>query len=135
MASTADDPLKGSRKLKCSGGAQICVRCKRERIECVYSPQKQMGRPKKRRRENEGHELQHASIDEDFSQRHSFDSSAVMEQSDLDHISPPTLDDVGESSSSTEERLVTPTQHDVCLTSTNETTMNFPEYILTTNLC
>lgn len=98
----------------------------------MYSPQKQMGRPKKRRRENEDHELQHASIDEDFSQRHSFDSSAAMEHSDRDYISPPTLDDVCEPSSSTEER---PTQHDVCLTSTNETAMNFPEYILTTNLC
>jgi hypothetical protein len=40
----------GTRKLKCSGHAR-CSRCEKEGIRCVYSPQKQMGRPRKRRRE------------------------------------------------------------------------------------
>lgn len=42
----------GNRKLKCSGGAPRCVRCERESIDCIYSPKKQMGRPRKRRRED-----------------------------------------------------------------------------------
>ncbi|KAL5394816.1 hypothetical protein PMIN04_000383 [Paraphaeosphaeria minitans] len=41
-----------SRKLKCSGDAPACSRCEREKITCVYSPQKPMGRPRKRRRED-----------------------------------------------------------------------------------
>jgi hypothetical protein len=43
----------GTRKLKCSGDAPTCARCSREMITCVYSPQKQMGRPRKRRREDD----------------------------------------------------------------------------------
>lgn len=39
--------------MKCSGERPECGRCTRERIECVYSPQKTMGRPRKRRREGE----------------------------------------------------------------------------------
>ncbi|KAL5393373.1 hypothetical protein DPSP01_000194 [Paraphaeosphaeria sporulosa] len=41
-----------TRKLKCSGDAPACSRCEREKITCVYSPQKPMGRPRKRRRED-----------------------------------------------------------------------------------
>lgn len=44
---------KGTRKLKCSGDKPACGRCQREKIGCVYSPQKTMGRPRKRRREGE----------------------------------------------------------------------------------
>lgn len=40
----------GTKKLKCSGDQPTCARCLRETITCVYSPQKQMGRPKKRQR-------------------------------------------------------------------------------------
>ncbi|KAK8240371.1 hypothetical protein HDK90DRAFT_181984 [Phyllosticta capitalensis] len=40
------------RKLKCSGDKPRCGRCGRENISCVYSPQKQMGRPRKRRRDD-----------------------------------------------------------------------------------
>ncbi|KAF2746473.1 hypothetical protein M011DRAFT_82299 [Sporormia fimetaria CBS 119925] len=47
---TACDECR-TRKLKCSGDWPLCARCRREQIQCVYSPQKQMGRPKKRRRE------------------------------------------------------------------------------------
>lgn len=47
----------GSKKLKCSGEQPACSRCIRESIRCVYSLQKQMGRPKKRQRaENEADE-------------------------------------------------------------------------------
>ncbi|KAF1939565.1 hypothetical protein EJ02DRAFT_513784 [Clathrospora elynae] len=45
-----------SRKLKCSGDLQTCLRCTREKIDCIYSPQKQMGRPRKRRRQGEADE-------------------------------------------------------------------------------
>ncbi|KAF1923942.1 uncharacterized protein M421DRAFT_73991 [Didymella exigua CBS 183.55] len=45
-----------TRKLKCSGDKPCCGRCRREEMECVYSPRKTMGRPRKRRRE-EGDEL------------------------------------------------------------------------------
>ncbi|KAK7561882.1 hypothetical protein IWX49DRAFT_37981 [Phyllosticta citricarpa] len=40
-----------NRKLKCSGDKPRCGRCVRENITCIYSPQKQMGRPRKRRRD------------------------------------------------------------------------------------
>ncbi|WYZ34707.1 hypothetical protein EsH8_I_000983 [Colletotrichum jinshuiense] len=38
-----------SRKLACTKEPDGCSRCKREDLRCVYSPQKQMGRPRKRR--------------------------------------------------------------------------------------
>ncbi|KAM3565849.1 hypothetical protein ARSEF4850_001160 [Beauveria asiatica] len=37
-----------SRKLACSKEDQGCARCRRESIPCYYSPQKRMGRPRKR---------------------------------------------------------------------------------------
>ncbi|OLN88611.1 Lactose regulatory protein LAC9-like protein 2 [Colletotrichum chlorophyti] len=45
-----------SRKLACTKEPDGCSRCKREGLACVYSPQKQMGRPRKRRHveESEG---------------------------------------------------------------------------------
>lgn len=52
---TANDPISphilsiGSRKLACSKEADGCTRCRREGIACYYSPQKPMGRPRKRR--------------------------------------------------------------------------------------
>ncbi|KEY71115.1 hypothetical protein S7711_00937 [Stachybotrys chartarum IBT 7711] len=38
-----------SRKLACTKEPDGCARCKRERIRCHYSPQKPMGRPRKKR--------------------------------------------------------------------------------------
>ncbi|KAK2028700.1 hypothetical protein LX32DRAFT_693836 [Colletotrichum zoysiae] len=46
----------GSRKLACSKEPDGCSRCKREGLKCVYSPQKQMGRPRKRRHVEESEE-------------------------------------------------------------------------------
>lgn len=43
----------GKRKLKCSGEATGCSRCVKQSLACQYSIQKQMGRPKKRVREDE----------------------------------------------------------------------------------
>ena len=43
----------GHKKLKCPGERPNCARCVRERITCVYNPQKQMGRPRKRQRSSE----------------------------------------------------------------------------------
>ncbi|KAK4560521.1 hypothetical protein LTR86_005718 [Recurvomyces mirabilis] len=39
-----------TKKLKCGGEQPICSRCTKEGIRCLYSPQKRMGRPKKRLR-------------------------------------------------------------------------------------
>ncbi|KAM3418693.1 hypothetical protein BST61_g4670 [Cercospora zeina] len=47
----------GTKKLKCSGALgepPRCTRCERENIACVFSPQKQMGRPKKRQGDGPG---------------------------------------------------------------------------------
>ncbi|KAK0254726.1 hypothetical protein LTR91_021149 [Friedmanniomyces endolithicus] len=38
------------KKLRCTGEQPACARCESESVACVYSAQKQMGRPKKRRR-------------------------------------------------------------------------------------
>ncbi|KXL48080.1 hypothetical protein M433DRAFT_63440 [Acidomyces richmondensis BFW] len=46
----ACDECRTSNLLKCSGEQPACARCRKENITCVYSPQKQMGRPKKRQR-------------------------------------------------------------------------------------
>lgn len=43
------DRPAGGRKLACSKEVDGCVRCRREGIKCVYSPQKRMGRPRKHR--------------------------------------------------------------------------------------
>ncbi|GME66220.1 hypothetical protein GTA08_BOTSDO04993 [Neofusicoccum parvum] len=52
--SESDNKKQGLRKLKCSGHRPACDRCARENLlPCVYSPQKQMGRPRKRRRGDE----------------------------------------------------------------------------------
>ncbi|KAF4335720.1 hypothetical protein FBEOM_10415 [Fusarium beomiforme] len=45
-----------SRKLACSKDPEGCARCKKEGILCYYSPQKQMGRPRKRRHVDAGDE-------------------------------------------------------------------------------
>ncbi|KAJ4060981.1 hypothetical protein NW756_001253 [Fusarium oxysporum] len=45
-----------SRKLACSKEPEGCSRCKKEGIICYYSPQKQMGRPRKRRHVDVGDE-------------------------------------------------------------------------------
>ena len=42
-----------ARKLKCSGEPTGCSRCVADGVACLYSPRKQMGRPRKRRREEE----------------------------------------------------------------------------------
>ena len=44
------------RKLKCSGDITGCVRCVKNNLVCVYSEQKQMGRPKKRQRTDDDRE-------------------------------------------------------------------------------
>ncbi|KPI38789.1 uncharacterized protein AB675_5873 [Cyphellophora attinorum] len=41
------------RKLKCSGEPVGCTRCTKYSIPCIYSVQKQMGRPKKRQRQDD----------------------------------------------------------------------------------
>lgn len=46
----------GSRKLKCSGAAGGCDRCLKDRVDCHYSLQKPMGRPRKRLRDGDGDE-------------------------------------------------------------------------------
>ncbi|RMX76439.1 hypothetical protein D0869_10721 [Hortaea werneckii] len=44
------------KKFKCTGEQPACSRCVREGIRCIYSPQKPMGRPKKKRQRIEGAE-------------------------------------------------------------------------------
>ncbi|KAI8957875.1 hypothetical protein F5Y11DRAFT_352079 [Daldinia sp. FL1419] len=45
-----------TRKLACTKEPDGCSRCKREGIACHYSPQKQMGRPRKRPRDESSHD-------------------------------------------------------------------------------
>ncbi|RMD40740.1 hypothetical protein DV735_g4394, partial [Chaetothyriales sp. CBS 134920] len=73
------------RKLKCSGQASGCARCIRNGLSCIYSEQKQMGRPKKRR-----------NVDRDHSAESSISwtandigmSATDQEQPDLHNIEP-----------------------------------------------
>ncbi|KAF1840835.1 uncharacterized protein K460DRAFT_380614 [Cucurbitaria berberidis CBS 394.84] len=90
-----------TRKLKCSGNTPDCVRCKREKIACVYSPRKQMGRPRKRRRDGEADEP--ATILNE--------SPVISIFSDIGLISPPHPHDANNSSGTTAN--VAPSQHDL----------------------
>ncbi|KAF2171298.1 hypothetical protein M409DRAFT_50759 [Zasmidium cellare ATCC 36951] len=59
-----------TKKLKCTGERPNCSRCVRENINCIYSPQKQMGRPKKR-----------ARTDRDSSPTQNFSDAAIWDPS------------------------------------------------------
>ncbi|KAK4547284.1 hypothetical protein LTR36_000939 [Oleoguttula mirabilis] len=52
-----------TKKLKCTGEQPHCSRCVREGIGCVYSAQKQMGRPKKKRQRTDDEEEMGAATD------------------------------------------------------------------------
>ncbi|KAI2776803.1 hypothetical protein F4815DRAFT_483405 [Daldinia loculata] len=49
-----------TRKLACTKEPEGCSRCKREGIACHYSPQKQMGRPRKRPRDESSNDTTNA---------------------------------------------------------------------------
>ncbi|USP74232.1 hypothetical protein yc1106_01506 [Curvularia clavata] len=106
-----------TRKLKCSGDSPKCVRCKRERIDCVYSPQKQMGRPRKRRREDETNNSARTLVqgrDElvDIS-NNPFDMTNYPDYDNL--ISPSSLQDHYSSNESSGHEAITPGQFDLGL--------------------
>ncbi|KAM0722929.1 hypothetical protein Q7P37_001127 [Cladosporium fusiforme] len=61
-----------TRKLKCSGEQPACARCLRENLTCVYSPQKQMGRPKKRQRADGGLDDEFTTGDISLDQQYGF---------------------------------------------------------------
>ncbi|KAI6350802.1 hypothetical protein MCOR25_010383 [Pyricularia grisea] len=63
-----------SRKLACTKEPEGCARCKKEGIKCHYSPQKQMGRPRKR---------QHVEISEETERSHSEDAVAAAVAADF----------------------------------------------------
>ncbi|KAK2020261.1 hypothetical protein LZ32DRAFT_686428 [Colletotrichum eremochloae] len=70
-----------SRKLACTKEPDGCSRCKREGLTCVYSPQKQMGRPRKRRH-----------VEESEEQPSSDKPPSLDQQLQLPHFTQPTLD-------------------------------------------
>ncbi|KAL7272827.1 hypothetical protein RUND412_004345 [Rhizina undulata] len=55
------------RKLRCSGNDTGCERCIRDAIPCVYSAQKPMGRPRKRRRSEHDDDADPVGFQEDLS--------------------------------------------------------------------
>ncbi|KAL1792097.1 hypothetical protein ACET3X_009848 [Alternaria dauci] len=104
-----------TRKLKCSGDTPRCVRCQKEKVECVYSPQKRMGRPRKRMREDEADEPtglsavvqdEHADVWNDFPGMSNF--------TDLNSLtSPSLLQDVQSSDGSAGNEIITPQPHEL----------------------
>ncbi|KAF2145724.1 uncharacterized protein K452DRAFT_284090 [Aplosporella prunicola CBS 121167] len=95
---TACDECR-TRKLKCSGGQPRCERCERERIECVYSLQKQMGRPRKRRRDDPNltptdHSVEFGLLQSAFAAGGELDTDATALPSlNHQHAIDPLLDD------------------------------------------
>ncbi|KAF2833218.1 hypothetical protein CC86DRAFT_278989 [Ophiobolus disseminans] len=77
------------RKLKCSGEKPKCTRCNREKIECVFSPRKQMGRPRKRRRGIEENENTMSPTEIDFG---ATDARHLSEVSDPNFLTLPQYD-------------------------------------------
>ncbi|TLS25584.1 hypothetical protein PpBr36_07652 [Pyricularia pennisetigena] len=63
-----------SRKLACTKEPEGCARCKKEGIKCHYSPQKQMGRPRKR---------QHVEVSEETERSSSEDAVATAVAADF----------------------------------------------------
>ncbi|XP_014554593.1 hypothetical protein COCVIDRAFT_17657 [Bipolaris victoriae FI3] len=105
-----------TRKLKCSGDMPKCLRCTREQIGCVYSPQKQMGRPRKKRREGEADESATfvQGPNENTNIMNSF--SEMQNRSDFDGLnSPPLLQDTYSSNESSGHEALTPGQFDPSL--------------------
>lgn len=49
MSALPANYVPGAKKLKCTGEQPKCSRCEKRGIECIYAPQKTMGRPRKRR--------------------------------------------------------------------------------------
>ncbi|RMZ69112.1 C6 finger domain [Pyrenophora seminiperda CCB06] len=103
-----------TRKLKCSGGVPKCERCKREKIDCVYSPQKQMGRPRKRMRESEPVEAADMPVEAHIDHAlHMNSFTDIPNFPYLDNfISTPTLQDAQSSNGSSAHGAVTPSQDD-----------------------
>jgi hypothetical protein len=115
----------GTRKLKCSGNAPHCVRCRRENIDCVYSPQKQMGRPRKRRRDGEADEPTEELVESRTEYTNILDDFPGMPNlADFGLISPPLLQDTHSSIDSAGFGAVTPVQLDLGHTNPFEIQLN-----------
>ncbi|KAL6155747.1 hypothetical protein ACJBU6_05948 [Exserohilum turcicum] len=103
-----------TRKLKCSGDTPACVRCKKEKMVCFYSPQKQMGRPRKKRREGEADESTGP-----LTEAHDGYANTLNTVPDLPNypsfdslVSAPSLQNAYSSSHSSVHEAVTPGQFD-----------------------
>ncbi|KAF1956258.1 hypothetical protein CC80DRAFT_413890 [Byssothecium circinans] len=85
---TACDECR-TRKLKCSGHHPACIRCEREKIQCSYSPQKPMGRPRKRQRNDSSEQAEQLSQATTTPVTDAFDTAVFN-----DIVSPPPFDDL-----------------------------------------
>lgn len=88
--------LAGKRKLRCSGEPAGCTRCLKHQIQCQYSVQKPMGRPRKRQRQQDEEILQPQedgwiAPDNDEDPSVSYDPEAVSHYPDM---SPPNVTDL-----------------------------------------
>ncbi|RAR07044.1 hypothetical protein DDE82_002986 [Stemphylium lycopersici] len=108
-----------TRKLKCSGDTPRCLRCKREKIDCVYSPQKQMGRPRKRRREGEADESAGLPVEAHDEYANVLNNYPEMPNfADFDSmISPPHMHNTHSSNESSGQGAITPGEFDFNLPS------------------
>ncbi|CAE7012541.1 hypothetical protein CFE70_002237 [Pyrenophora teres f. teres 0-1] len=103
-----------TRKLKCSGNTPKCERCNREKMECIYSPRKQMGRPRKRMRESEAVEAADLSVEVHLDALNNFSDMPNFANFD-NSISMPALQDTQSSNGSSAHGAVTPAQYDFSL--------------------
>ncbi|KAF2856333.1 hypothetical protein T440DRAFT_485439 [Plenodomus tracheiphilus IPT5] len=106
-----------SRKMKCSGDKPTCVRCVREGLGCIYSPQKQMGRPKKRRREGEAAGLAQCPVVNHPGESSAFHSTSIeVAQLGYDLTVLPDLPDLDNLCGSTEDSVASTMQQDFDVT-------------------
>lgn len=104
--------MSGTRKLKCSGEKPKCSRCNREKVECIFSPQKPMGRPRKRRREGEAEAKDNAMLPRE-GDGDTINFTELPLYSDQGLITPPQFGDIGLTNESFIDENETSIQHDV----------------------
>jgi hypothetical protein len=96
----------------------------REKIDCVYSPQKQMGRPRKRRRDGEADEQTEQIAESRSGCGNILNDFQGIPDFDFGLVSPPSLRETQSSNGSVGQGAITPAHLDLYHTNPFEIQLN-----------